>query len=90
GKVATLRALSAAVVDGRLSFDRLDAAPEDDVREALTSVRGIGPWTADIYLMFCRGDVDAFAPGDLALQVGVQRLFGLEARPSPVELAEIA
>ena len=89
-KIATLRALAQAVCDGRVDFSALASAREDEVRGQLTQVRGIGPWTADIYLMFCCGHADAFAAGDLALQIGAQRLLGLHARPTAAELLEIA
>lgn len=89
-KVATLRATAVAITSGALMLDRLADASDDEVRAALTLVRGIGPWTADIYLMFCLGRPDAFAAGDLALQLSAQAAFGLKAKPSPDELLEIA
>ena len=90
GKVATLRALSNAIEDGRIDMATLSTAMPEVVHETLTAVRGIGPWTADIWLVLCRGDRDAFAPGDLALQVAVQDLMSLDSRPSTVELLAIA
>lgn len=90
GKIATLRAVADAVVSRRLDLDRLTGASDDGVRAALTDVRGIGPWTADIYLMFCLGRRDAFAAGDLALQLSAEAAFALKARPTPDELLEIA
>ena len=56
---------------------------------ALTEVVGIGPWTADVYIMFCLGRADGWAPGDLALQVAAQRAMGLDERPSADALKEI-
>ncbi|MGE0700168.1 MAG: DNA-3-methyladenine glycosylase [Hyphomicrobiaceae bacterium] len=90
GKVRTLRALAAAVTGRSLDLEQLSAAPDEAVHEALCSVTGIGPWTADIYIMFCLGRVDAFAPGDLALQVALQMAAGLDARPTAKELAAYA
>ena len=90
GKVATLRAVAMAVIERRVDFDALAVAEADEVRGCLTAVRGVGPWTADIYLMFCRGDADAFAPGDLALQIGAQRLLALDGRPGADALLELA
>ncbi len=89
-KVATLRALSAAIEDGRIDVSQLAKAAPHQVHEALTAVRGIGPWTADIWLVLCRGDRDAFAAGDLALQIAVQDLMALTARPNATELLTIA
>lgn len=72
------RALAAAGID----FAALREAPTDAVIATLVAVPGIGPWTAEIYAMFCLGRADVFAPGDLALQEAMRRLFALEARPT--------
>ena len=88
-KIKTLRAISEAVVAG-LDLDAVATLPEDEAIERLTAVSGIGPWTADIYLMFCAGRADVFASGDLALQIAAQQLMELEARPTAKELAAIA
>jgi DNA-3-methyladenine glycosylase II len=53
-------------------------------------VKGIGPWTADVYLLFCLGHPDAFPAGDLALQEAARVAYGLEARPSVKELIALA
>jgi DNA-3-methyladenine glycosylase II len=89
GKVKTLRAVSAAMVGG-LDLDKLALAHETEVHEALTALPGIGPWSADIYLLFCLGRADAFAAGDLALQIAARAALGLEERPSRDELFDIA
>jgi DNA-3-methyladenine glycosylase II len=86
-KIRTLRAISATP---DLDFAALSMMDEAHVRETLTAISGIGPWTTDVYLMFCLGRADVFAPGDLALQVAAQMAMNLEARPSALELAEIA
>ena len=88
-KIKTLRAISTAVVSG-LALDRLAAMPHDEAIAQLTAVSGIGPWTADIYLMFCIGRADVFASGDLALQIAAQMLMGLDERPNAREMAGIA
>ncbi len=90
GKVRTLRALSEAVLAGELDLAALDRAPEEEVREALVAINGIGPWTADIYLLFCLGRGDAFAPGDLALKLAVKSALALDEPPSAAELEAIA
>ena len=64
--------------------------PDDTFRDALISVSGIGPWTADVFQMFCVGRPDVFAPGDLALQVAAQHAFELESRPGPELMLELA
>lgn len=88
GKVLTLRAVAEAVMSGELRFSA--RVPAERLREQLLAIRGIGPWTADIYMMFCLGHADGFAPGDLALQVAAQRAYKLHARPSPLELEAMA
>lgn len=88
-KIRTLRAICAACTDG-LDLMALDGRSDAEIQTALTAIDGIGPWTADIYIMFCLGRGDAFAAGDLALQVGAQKALGLTARPSADELLAIA
>jgi DNA-3-methyladenine glycosylase II len=88
GKVKTLRATAEAISAGELSFAR--RVDSEALREALLRISGIGPWTADIYVMFCLGHRDAFAPGDLALQVAAQRALDLPSRPSAQELIVIS
>jgi DNA-3-methyladenine glycosylase II len=89
-KIRTLQAIAAAVTDGRLDFAALETATAPEVHAMMTSVSGVGPWTADIYLMFHLGHADVFAAGDLALQEALKVGFGLEARPDAKALAAIA
>lgn len=89
-KIRTLRALSEAVASKHLDLRRLDDLDDEAVHAALCEVKGIGPWTADIYIMFSLGRADAFAVGDLALQIAAQHAAGLEVRPKPDELAALA
>ena len=86
-KIRTLRAAAAAVLSGSLPLDRLDALPADEAHARLVAVTGIGPWTADVYLLFCLGHPDAFPAGDLAVQEAARLAFGLEARPDSRALA---
>ncbi|RDI51269.1 DNA-3-methyladenine glycosylase family protein [Microvirga subterranea] len=90
GKVRTLRAAAAAVVEGALPLGRLHDLPADEAHGLLTAVKGIGPWTADIYLLFCLGHPDAFPGGDLAVQEAARLAYGLERRPSAKELTAMA
>jgi DNA-3-methyladenine glycosylase II len=89
-KIRTLRSVSAAVVSGELDLAMLDSAPDEIVHQALRSVSGIGPWTADIYLMFCLGRADAFAAGDLALQIAAALAAEQGDRLTVAELEEMA
>jgi len=89
-KMRTLRAISTAVVEDGLDLVGFGGADDAGIHEALCTIKGVGPWTADIYLMFCLGRPDAFAPGDLALQVAAQHAFDLSERPSANELFDLA
>jgi DNA-3-methyladenine glycosylase II len=88
-KIRTLRAIAAAVSDG-LDLEALADASEEEIHAALTAITGIGPWTADIFIMFCLGRADGWAPGDLALQVGAQQALSLKIRPDRLEMLELA
>ncbi len=90
GKVLTLRAVAAAMAEGRLSLDRLAELPADEAAARLTAVRGIGPWTAQLYLLSCLGHADAWPPGDVALEEAARLALALEARPDRAALARIA
>jgi DNA-3-methyladenine glycosylase II len=89
GKVRTLRAIAAAVAAGSLDFGRLEALPDDEASAMLTSVHGIGPWTADIYLLSCLGRSDVWPVGDLALQAAAAAAFDLAARPTAAQLRQL-
>ncbi|AWN45797.1 Fe-S cluster assembly protein HesB [Methylobacterium terrae] len=85
-KIRTLRAAAQAVIDGSLPLDTLHALPADEAHRRMVAVHGIGPWTADVYLLFCLGHPDAFPAGDLALQEAARLADGLEVRPSAAAL----
>lgn len=89
-KVRTIRATAMEIVEGRLPLDRLDELPADEAHGLLTRVKGIGPWTADIYLLFCLGHPDAFPGGDLAVQEAARIAYGLAARPDARALTALA
>jgi len=89
-KILYARLLAKELSNRRLNLPSLHAMDDQAVRVRLTALKGIGPWTADIYIMFCLGRADAFAAGDLALQIAAGHAAGLDTRPSPAELIEIA
>lgn len=88
-KIRTIRAAATACIDG-LDLDALADMPPDNARHALTAIKGIGPWSADIYLLFCLGHADIFPAGDLALRIAVGAHIGAEATPSEAETATVA
>jgi len=80
-KASYARGLASAIAVGALDLARLEAAPDDEVRRELLALRGIGRWTADVYLLFALRRPDAWPSGDLALAKAVQELWGLPAQP---------
>lgn len=88
-KIRTLRAVEEACLGG-LDLSQLAARPAEEAHAELCRIKGIGRWSADIFLLFCAGHPDVFPSGDLALQVAVQGAFGLDERPDPRELNAIA
>lgn len=88
-KIRTLRAAAAACADG-LDLAALAALPAEAATARLTALPGIGPWTAEVYLLFCEGHADLFPAGDLALRNAVADAFGLAARPDADALRRIA
>ena len=89
-KAGYTRDLAQAVLSGALDLEGLAALPDEGVRAVLTGLRGIGPWTADVYLTMALRRPDAFPQGDLALLASAQRVKRLEARPTPLELEQLA
>ena len=80
----------AALAESGFDFDAHAMLSDNDAIAALTAMPGIGPWTAQVYVMFCLGRRDIFPAGDLALQEAARGLFDLPARPSPQALAQMA
>jgi len=89
-KIRALKEIARAVTRGKLALAALGELPADDAHAALTAVHGIGPWTADIYLLSCLGHVDAWPAGDLALQEAARIAFGLRVRPTAKEMIALA
>ena len=89
-KIKALKEIARAVTRGDLALASLAHIGADEAHKALTAVHGIGPWTADIYLLSCLGHADAWPAGDLALQEAVRLAFGLAARPSAKEMVPLA
>lgn len=88
-KIKTLKFIAREITEGRLDLARLADAPADEAHNTLTALHGIGPWTADIYLLFCLGHSDAWPTGDLAVQEAVRIGLGLKSRPTAREMASI-
>jgi len=88
-KSGYVRHLSIAVTHGEVDLDALAALPDDDVRGRLVALKGVGNWTADVYLLSCLRRPDLWPVGDRALQVAAAETLGLAEVPDQAALAEI-
>jgi DNA-3-methyladenine glycosylase II len=89
-KIKTLKSLAREIAAERINLNALAEADADAAHSTLTALHGIGPWTADVYLLFCLGHGDAWPAGDIAIQEGVKLGLGLQARPTPKQMAPLA
>ena len=85
-KALAVRDLAARLLDGRLSLAAIGRRDDDEVIERLVQVRGIGVWSARVFLIFKLGRLDVLPVGDLGIQEGVRIIHGLTSRPTPKEL----
>lgn len=90
GKYRTIRVIAEAMVEGSLDLDVVETMSAEDAVAYLTAHKGIGPWTAEIYLMFCAGHPDIFPVGDLALRKAVGHALGMKSEPTEKETAALA
>jgi DNA-3-methyladenine glycosylase II len=89
-KVRYLRSLAEHVLDGSLELNKLNRLPDEKVISELVAVKGIGPWSADMFLMFHLERPDVLAVGDLGLRRAMMLAYGLERLPGPAEMQRIA
>jgi DNA-3-methyladenine glycosylase II len=89
-KVGYLRSLAEHVLDGELQLDRIAELPDEDVAAQLIAVKGLGQWTADMFLIFHLRRPDVLPVGDLGIRRAVQIAYGLPELPAPAELTRIA
>jgi DNA-3-methyladenine glycosylase II len=90
GKYRTVRVLAEAIAAGQLDLGAIEMLPSEAARAELVRHKGIGSWTAEIYLMFCAGHPDIFPAGDLALQKAVGHALEMESAPTAKDLITIA
>lgn len=88
-KAEYLKALAEDVLSGRVPEAELDRMPDDEVIAALTQVRGVGEWTAQMFLMFRLGRPDVLPTLDLGIQMGIKRLYRLRSHPKPKRVAAV-
>jgi DNA-3-methyladenine glycosylase II len=89
-KIKTLKHIARELAAERLNLDVLANEDADAAHNTLTTLPGIGPWTADVYLLFCLGHGDAWPAGDLAVQEAIKVGLGLPARPTTKQMMPIA
>jgi DNA-3-methyladenine glycosylase II len=89
-KTLAIRDLASRASDGRLPLTELPTMSDEAILTALTEVRGIGVWTAEMFLIFCLGRLDVLPVSDFGLRAGVQQWYELDALPRPSQLRQIA
>ncbi len=89
-KIKTLKNIARELAAERLNLDVLAEEDADAAHHTLTALHGIGPWTADVYLLFCLGHGDAWPAGDIAIQEAVKVGLGLQTRPTAKQMAPLA
>ncbi len=89
-KIKAIREIGKALAKGHIDLTAVGNMEADAAHAALTALHGVGPWTADIYLLFCLGHADAFPAGDLAVQESARIALNLRKRPDPKALTKIA
>ncbi|MBI3342429.1 DNA-3-methyladenine glycosylase 2 family protein [Candidatus Curtissbacteria bacterium] len=88
-KVAFIKDLAAKVQSGEITFEGLGNLTNEEIAKMLTSVHGIGPWTVEMFLMFCLGRPDVFSTGDLGLLRAIEKLYDLDS-PSKSQMADLS
>ena len=89
-KIKSIKEIGKAVAKGHIDLNAIGNMDADVAHAALTALHGVGPWTADIYLLFCLGHADAFPAGDLAVQESARIAFNLRKRPDALRLTKLA
>ncbi len=89
-KIRTMKSIGTAIATGQIDLDAVGQMGADQAHAALIALHGVGPWTADIYLLFCLGHADAWPAGDLALQEAARMAFALRKRPDTRKMIALA
>jgi len=89
-KARTLKDLAAKILSGEVELERFDSLDDETVKIELVKVKGIGPWTAEMFLIFTLGRPDVFSALDLGLRKGIQKLYQLDEPPTPKAASELA
>jgi DNA-3-methyladenine glycosylase II len=89
-KAAYIHDLAQHIKNGNIAFDKLDSRSNQEIIAELTDVKGIGEWTAHMFLIFCMGKLDILPTGDLGIRNGIKAIYGLAAVPTPQQVIEVA
>ena len=89
-KATYISDLAQKVLDGSVQFNHLDALTNQQVIEELTAIKGVGVWTVHMFLLFCMGRLDVLPVGDLGIKNGIQKLYGLNTRPTEADIEALA
>lgn len=89
-KALYVQDLARHIQDGTVQFDTIDQQTNQEIISELTKVKGIGEWTAHMFLLFCMGRLDVLPVGDLGIKNGIKQLYGLEVLPTSDDIRSIA
>jgi DNA-3-methyladenine glycosylase II len=89
-KASYIQDLAAKIIDGTVEFSTIDTLSNDEIIAELTKVKGIGEWTAHMFLLFCMGRSDVLPTGDLGIRNGIKLLYGFDQPPTPDDVRNIA
>ncbi len=89
-KASYIQDLAQKIIDGTVEFSTIDTLSNDEIITELTKVKGIGEWTAHMFLLFCMGRSDVLPVGDLGIRNGIKKLYDLDHVPTPDEVREVA
>jgi DNA-3-methyladenine glycosylase II len=89
-KARYVQDLAQHVLDEKLEFSKFDTMSNENIAQELITVKGIGEWTAHMFLMFCMGRLDVLPVGDLGIRSGIKKLYGYENLPGPEEIRSLA
>lgn len=89
-KASYIKNIAAAFEDGSLDFKNINKKTDEEITEMLVRIKGIGKWTAEMFLIFSLGRPDVFSFGDLGLRNGVKKVYGLRKDPSPEKLKQLS
>lgn len=89
-KAGYVRDIATHMLDSSLNFEKFDTMSNNDIAKTLVAVKGVGEWTAHMFLMFCMGRTDILPIGDLGIRNGIRSLYRLNDTPSPDQIREIA